>query len=281
MSRGAFETDLPGPSVPADPWDDDGDDGGEPPGRGAVGRAPRGPAARHAWAAPLRDAPRWERVLRGLLALGVVGYLAVGAWLALAQPREIRDTFVTASNAYVRLLADVNAGRVDVIEDDGVGRVYWRNHDGAAFWVDKEPSYDLVRSVEAQPYVRDHPGAVRYGHVPRPHEPLWRGGVAFFGVVGFLMVLVGAPEPRLTTRWGWVWIAATGVGLVAYLLFAGSWSRIGDPPRRGKPGGLAMYVAMAGLVVAGHRAAHGVYDLAHPVRPTTEYVPAVASTPLA
>jgi len=123
--------------------------------------------------------------------------------------------------------------------------------------------------VAAQPYVRAHPGSVRYGPIAASpvDKPGWGQIAGALGMLAVVLVVATGPEPRHFTRWGWLWICATVVGLVPYLLLSGSRVRTAParPWRRNGAFGARVtvaYVLTASLVTSviapdrpsGHRA---------------------------
>lgn len=196
-------------------------------------------------AAPLRDGPLWERVLRTILALLLAAWIAHGAvqWF-----REAR--LVTGGEVHGALVNDIAEGAVTTIDDSREDLVLWRLRDGEVFAERAFPAtVDLRATVAAQPYVRDHPGAVRYGAIdardPRDRD-VGDSADAAVGLAAVLLIVTG-PPPRLATRWGWFWLSGTGVGPVAYLLLSGSRRRTvdDDSPRVGGKAVFAVAVVFA------------------------------------
>lgn len=64
-------------------------------------------------------------------------------------------------------------------------------------------------------------------------EDDWWDTTRGLGTILMFVLLATGPEPRHATRWGWLWVCATGVGIVAYLLLSGSRRRtvVADPRR--------------------------------------------------
>lgn len=225
------------------------------------------------YAAPLREWPRWERVVRVVAAVLVTLCLALYAYDWLRRPRVVAARL--PERAYEQLLGDAAEGRV-VRVDDREDFVRWQNRDGAVYQAN-HGGIDFRAAVERQPYVRDHPGSVTYARIDRP-EP---GGavevLGWFFLVFLLGTLARRPEPRRATRWGWVWIIVSVVGAPLYLLLSGSWSRSEPavPPEGSHPwraGGVMAFVLLGLVRSAGYDVASDLYEDGHPLRPFRTYV---------
>jgi hypothetical protein len=195
-------------------------------------------------AAPLRDASRFERVLRCLLAALVAAALGFTFYESVRGP-----TVVESHTIYAALLNAAGAGQVTRIDDTRDAYVVWKQTDGHVY---AQRAYDLVdlrASVAAQPYVRAHPGSIRYGPIAaRPVvKPERRRVARALGTMAILLAIVTGPAPRHFTRWGWLWICGTGVGVVPYLLLSGSRRRTAParPWRRDGVFGAAVAVVYA------------------------------------
>ena len=67
------------------------------------------------------------------------------------------------------------------------------------------------------------------GHVGEWYVPTWVSAGAVACALAAFLALVAGPEPRLATRWAWVWVVwgTAGLGLTAYVLLG--------MPRAGQP----------------------------------------------
>jgi hypothetical protein len=238
-------------------------------------------AADGATSAPLREAPPWEKALRAALALLVVALCVLAVADFLDRPAKVHTN---RFNPYAALLSEANAGRVERLDTDGPIR--WRSAGGALYELDAiHPGVDVRELVELQPYVRDHPGAIRYGAIEprRARDSVWLAGPIIVFSAFLLSRLIFGPRPRLASRWGWFWIAGTGAGVVPYLLLSGSWSRTaapGAPPRRRRVvGGGVAFLAVVALNTAIAVTGDAVYDRLHPQPPLGAYTPAAPAAP--
>jgi hypothetical protein len=249
------------------------DDVDERPLRARFGPSGDGPADPDA--APLRDGPLWERVLRIAGAVAVVLYLALYAYDGLRAPRVVSSRDARGS-AYEQLLRDANAGRgarIDVRDNS----VRWQNRDGAVYEV-RHGGLDFRAMVERQPYVQQHPGAVTYGRIDRRvHGELGETPGVWLVILILIATLGRRAYPRAATRWGWVWPVWSFVGVPLYLLLSGSWVRTRPPPasdveapRRvdGVASILAVVVATQLVGGVGGR----LYESRHPIRTRGEFV---------
>ena len=212
-----------------------------------------GPPRGGDYCAPLGQAPAWERVLRYALALLVVGVFGFYVVQTHRSPTRVTRN---GGDSYGTLLNDVADGEVVTIDDSRARYIVWRTRDGDVF-AEHDPDsfgwFDLRASVAAQPYVRANPSAIRYERIDAPirRDGGWIDVLARLGLLAFLSLLVTGPQPRLFTRWGWFWFAWTGVGLVAYLLFAGSRRRTRHEAPERITGGHALFLAcVTGLLLA-------------------------------
>lgn len=220
-------------------------------------------------AAPLRDAPRFERVARIVLTVLALAFGLLSFYADLSRPRVVE--FGGQEVPYRRLLADAAEGRVERVEIRRNQPPRWRNRDGAAYEFRRYvPDADVRAQVEAQPYVRDNPGSVTYGRVG-VLEVMKSGPATLLGGLFWLfllVVLVRGPRPRRATRWGWFWLFGAPLGLEAYLLLSGSWTRAarpGDQSPRRVVGGVAFAIALL-VGVAWMLAMREVHDARHPLR---------------
>ena len=60
--------------------------------------------------------------------------------------------------------------------------------------------------------------------------PVVPEGVLWFLAMVAALTLIGAPQPRLLTKWGWFWALVPGIGLLPYLVFGGSTHRATTTP---------------------------------------------------
>lgn len=230
-------------------------------------------------AAPLRDGPLWERVLRVTLSVALTGYLALYAYDALRRPLDLRSRWFSGSITYAPLLIDAAQGRVVRVDDGGgSGTVRWQNRNGAVYELayDEPTGVDVRAAVERQPYVRAHPGSVTYGPITRRIHGELREELPYeLLVLSAAALIYYRPRPRLATRWGWAWAVYPVVGLPAYLLLSGSWVRTEPPGRDGRRrlDGLTVYIVLIVTAVASSLIANHVYDSRHPVpRLRADYV---------
>lgn len=233
------------------------------------------PDPRNLDAARLREAPT-ERRVRVVLAVLLLAVSALAAYESVTRPREVS---FREHAPYHELAADAAEERLDVVDARAGHKVRWRNRNGAVYEFDRYAADDERARIEAHPYLRSHPGLVRYGSIR-----VWRlaSSPAVTVVLGlawvlFVVVLVRGPRPRLATRWAWFWASGTGVGQAAYLLLAGSWRRT-DPPRpwgHAPPwrlGGAVAFVGLALLRIAWNVGADAYYDGRHPLGSSVELV---------
>jgi hypothetical protein len=213
-------------------------------------------------AAALRDAHPAERALRIVLALVVLAGTVVTCAVWFQGPREVRAN---------RLLAAAAAGRVTRVDTVSTpGRIRWRTRGGAAYQADLTfTGPDVRASVEAQPYVRAHPGSVTYGPVRTATVPPPLRVAMLVVTVGCVLALLVSPQPRYLTRWAWFWTFRPFVGVVAYLLLAGSVrrGRPGTPTPRQRFNGWQTYFGLLLVSVLVQAGAMLVRDRLHPVDP--------------
>lgn len=189
------------------------------------------------YAAPLREAPAWERALR----IGLAIVLVVLAALYVASRLDSATLVERGGEIYAPLLNDIADGKVRAIDDTRDDYLLWRAAEGGTTRVYAERRYDIVNlraTIDAQPFVEANPGAIRYERIDAvirdDRDDSTRGLDALLVLTVIALVTFG-PEPRRINRWGWYWVALSGVGLVAYLMLSGSYVRTEDaepPPDR-------------------------------------------------
>lgn len=107
------------------------------------------------------------------------------------------------------------------------GLVRWQTEDGRYEAALPSRYSDVEEAVRAQPYVAAHPDSVTFDQLHETSVPdAWVGMMPLLAVIA----LIGAPQPRLLTKWGWFWAMALGVGLLPYLIFGGSLRRATPAP---------------------------------------------------
>lgn len=246
---------------------------------------PRPLDKREAYAVPLRDAPRWERIIRIALAVLVGGLCLVYAYDELRAPRVIRTEFLSEDTLGRHLLADVTAGRTVRIDDrrptrNSSGTIRWQNRDGAVYeYRDMTPRFDLRASVARQSPA--NPAALTFGRIHRRVHGTWDDQwIQFLGFLAALTIYHSA-QPRHLTKWGWAWVALSGVGLIPYLLFSGSWDRHGNEPPPRRIGGVRVFFAITALSIVVSMIGDRVYDARHPLATRRSWTPAVLTKPFA
>lgn len=218
----------------------------------------------------------WAGIRAVLLGVSVVVLLV--AWLWGVRSATLDD-----------LRSDVAAGRVTTVEvagglspgavGDAVQEVRWRA-DGwerrtQVRWTAGPPDATGTWSGEDAPPVVDQDVAtlvrtwdsdVRVDRRGYPTGVTWSadvlgvtvpGPVAVLVLVqglGGLLVIVGGPDPRRATRWGWFWLSTLPLGMTAFLLLSGPLP--GRPPaavgtRRLRGGWAFVVAALLGGVSGG------------------------------
>ena len=222
-------------------------DAGTAPDKAPATAPGDGPAPWELRAAPLRDAPTWERALRIAVAV-VLSLLTLYGFVQYYRAPPL----VNGGQAYAPLLNDVAKGLVTTIDDSGERFVLWRVRGGDVFAERVSGrSSDLRSRVAARTYGRPAP---RYERIdvpaPRRGRSLTVPGavLSLGGIVVVLGLIRSGPQPRAATRWGWIWLAGIPFGVPAYLLLAGSRLRTADDDSPRVSGRSAFRLAVVGFV---------------------------------
>lgn len=78
------------------------------------------------------------------------------------------------------------------------------------------------------------------------HVPSWLGLPALVLFLATLWLVVNGPRPRRATRWGWFWLLASPVGVLAFLVLSAPTPSLPSPPvtSRRLTGGRALLLSI-------------------------------------
>lgn len=209
--------------------------------------------------APPQIRPRpGNRCVRGLawallLGCGVV----LGAVLLVGERPASYDDLRTALEDGSISTVRVEGGLPQGSDGEAGAAVHWRDGlIGRVAAVRETTSHRLDGRLTAiDPDVRvTRTDRRNHGDIEDWRVPAWCDDLNTLVAIGALVLLVSGPQPRVATRWGWLWLMwlALPLGLVAFLVLSGRLSSRSHSEGRRLTGGWAF---LLGLVLRGALAA--------------------------
>ncbi|GAA1391775.1 hypothetical protein GCM10009599_11120 [Luteococcus peritonei] len=103
---------------------------------------------------------------------------------------------------------------------------------------------DALRDIDPQVSITWADPRSSWSNLAGFQGPVWIISLILLAAAGIVTLLLGGPEPRLATRWGWIWLLSSPLTLVVALAFLLVGCRGHQPGRRRLTGGWAFVLKL-------------------------------------